>query len=69
MCMYLVQQKVHQWSGCVHTLSAFAHKQPQAAYAALTHSLQFEWSFTLRVNSGNIEIGRFPFFLFSTSAL
>jgi len=48
----------------VRTLSAFAHKQPQAAYAARTHSLQFEWSFTLRVNSGNIEIGRFPFSFF-----
>ena len=34
------------------TLLAVAHKQPQAAYAAVTHSLQFKWSFTLRVNSG-----------------
>jgi len=42
-----VQQKVHQWCGHVHALSAVVCKQPQAAYTALTQSLQFEWTFSM----------------------
>ena len=44
-----VLQKVLQWSGHVRTLAAVASSQPQAAFAALTKSLQSEWLFSLRV--------------------
>ena len=45
-----VSWKVQDWSSYVQTLAAVASSQPQAAYAALTKSLQFEWMFTMRVN-------------------
>ena len=43
-------RKVQDWNSYVQTLAAVASSQPQAAYAALTKSLQFEWMFTVRVN-------------------
>ena len=42
-----VLQKVHEWNGHVRTLAAVALSQPQAAFAALTKSLQSEWLFSL----------------------
>ena len=44
-------QKVLQWSTYVRILASIALVQPQAAYAALTKSLQSEWLFSLRVIS------------------
>jgi len=38
----LVSQKVQVWTSYVQTLAAVAASQPQAAYAALTKSLQSE---------------------------
>ena len=39
-------QKVLQWSTHVRTLASTALMQLQAAYAALTKSLQSEWLFS-----------------------
>ena len=44
-----VRDKVHRWIGDVQCLSKIAEKQPQAAFAALTKSLQCEWKFLQRV--------------------
>jgi len=44
-----VINKVLQWSNHVKTLTAVASLQSQAAYAALTKSLQSEWPFLLRI--------------------
>ena len=44
-----VQEKVNQWVLDVHNLSQMAIPQPQAAYAALTKSLQCEWIYLQRV--------------------
>ena len=44
-----VQAKVDQWVSDVHHLSRLAVPQPQAAYAALTKSLQCEWIYIQRV--------------------
>jgi len=38
----------------IQTLAAVAANQPQAAYAALTKSLQSEWTFNMRTNNGCI---------------
>ena len=46
-----VQDKVHRWIADVQCLSTIAEKQPQAAFAALTKSLQCEWQFLQRVIS------------------
>ena len=40
-----VRDKVHRWIADVQCLSKIAEKQPQAAFAALTKSLQCEWQF------------------------
>ena len=40
-----VAQKVRMWVDCVKHLSDVAKVQPQAAHAAVSRSLQFEWSF------------------------
>ena len=37
------------WTASVDKLSTAAESQPQAAYAALSKSLQFEWSYLQRV--------------------
>ena len=44
-----VTQKVKMWVDCVKRLSDVAKLQPQAAHAAVSRSLQFEWSFLQRV--------------------
>ena len=44
-----VRDKVHRWIADVQCLSKIAEKQPQAAFAALTKSLQCEWQFLQRV--------------------
>ena len=44
-----VLAKVDQWVSDIHHLSHMAESQPQAAYAALTKSLQREWIFLQRV--------------------
>ena len=40
-----VQSKVIQWGKYIDPLVEAADTQPLAAFAALSHSLQFEWSF------------------------
>ena len=44
-----VEQKVQMWVRCVEKLTKAAGSQPQATYAALTKSLQFEWAYLQRV--------------------
>ena len=44
-----VAQKMRMWFDCVRHLSDVANVQPQAAHAAVSRSLQFEWSFLQRV--------------------
>ena len=44
-----VEQKVQLWMRCVQKLTKAAESQPQAAHAALTKSLQFEWAYMQRV--------------------
>ncbi len=52
---YFTQQKVSAWSKSVEKLAEVATTQPQAAFAALTKSLQFEWAFFQRVTNTNTE--------------
>ena len=40
-----INQKVQSWVQCIEKLSKAAESQPQAAYAALSKSLQFEWTY------------------------
>ena len=44
-----VRKKVAMWVDCVKKLSKAATKSPQAAYTALSKSLQCEWSYLQRV--------------------
>ena len=44
-----VRKKVAMWVDCVVKLSKAATKSPQAAYTALSKSLQCEWSYLQRV--------------------
>ena len=44
-----VQEKVKQWATDVQHLSQLAISQPQAAYVALTKSLQCEWIYMYNV--------------------
>ena len=44
-----VQKKVNNWVNHVHVFGDIALSQPQLAYTAVTRSLQFEWTFLLRV--------------------
>ena len=44
-----IQQKVLSWVHRVDCLSEATGSQPQDAYAALTKSLSFEWTFVQRV--------------------
>ena len=44
-----VESKVHEWSHQVELLSSIAVEQPQAAFKALTKSLQCQWIFLQRV--------------------
>ena len=44
-----VMYKVNRWVRYIDVLSEAASSQPQLAYAALSRSLQHEWTFLLRV--------------------
>jgi len=44
-----VLDHVDQWCKHAKTLSAVTASQPQAAFSADTKSLQFEWTFIMRV--------------------
>ena len=44
-----VGTKVQTWLYCIQRLSWTAELQPQAAFAALSRSVQFEWSYLQRV--------------------
>ena len=45
-----VMSKVHRWvRHIIDVMSEAASSQPQLAYAALSRSLQHEWTFLLRV--------------------
>ena len=44
-----VGSKVQTWLRCIQRLSWAAESQPQAALAALSRSVQFEWSYLQRV--------------------
>ena len=46
---HYVEAKVQTWVTSVDKLSTAAESQPQAAYAAFSKSLQFEWSYLQRV--------------------
>ena len=46
---HYVEAKVQTWVTSIDKLSTAAESQPQAAYAALSKSLQFEWSYLQRV--------------------
>ena len=46
-----VQSKVTEWISCIMELSKAAEKYPQAAFSALSKSLQFEWTYLQRVVS------------------
>ena len=47
--MEFVQSKVETWVHCIECLAQAADSHPQAAHAALSHSLQFEWFYLSRV--------------------
>ena len=47
-----IEERVKKWSKQVETLSQIAESQPQAAFAAFTKSLQFQWNFVQRVTPG-----------------
>ena len=49
MASNYVAQKVKMWVDCVRCLSDVAKVQPKATHAAVSISLQFEWSFLQRV--------------------
>jgi hypothetical protein len=44
-----VKEKVSNWCHCIDKLVTIAVSQPQMVYAAVTKSLQFEWSYFQRV--------------------
>ena len=44
-----IEDKVDAWLVCVDKLAGVAELQPQASYAAMAKSLQFEWSFVRRI--------------------
>ena len=43
-------EEVDGWVECVHKLTAAAKKSPQAAFFAITKSLQCKWSYLQRVS-------------------
>ena len=45
----LRKNKIESWMKSIHILSDVALKQPQAAYVAVSKSLQNEWSYMQRV--------------------
>ena len=51
-----VMEKVDSWCSEVRRLSRIAQSQPQAAYAALVHGLQGQWSFLCRAMSVSEEL-------------
>jgi hypothetical protein len=44
-----MEKKVKHWNGCIEKLTEIAKSQPQAAFSALTKSLQCEWNYYQRV--------------------
>ena len=44
-----IADKIDAWLVCVDKQAWAAEKQPQAVYAAMAKSLQFEWSFVQRI--------------------
>ena len=44
-----VESKIKEWIASIITLSKAAEMYPQAAFAALSKSLQFEWTYLQRV--------------------
>ena len=44
-----VEAKVQAWIASVDKLATAAESQPKAAYAALSKSLQFDWSYLQRI--------------------
>ena len=44
-----IEDKIDAWLVCVDKLAWAAELQPQAAYAAMAKSLQFEWSFVQQI--------------------
>ena len=47
--MHGERKKIESWVKSIHILSEVALKQPQAAYVAVSKSLQNEWSYMQRV--------------------
>ena len=61
-----VHQKAQQWSNHVWTFAAVISSQPQVAFAAVTKSLQFEWTFLMRDTPTFVcRVGALPSILFS----
>ena len=48
-CEDLIQLKVNGWVHSINALAKAARKSPQAAFAVMVKSLQFEWSHVQRV--------------------
>ena len=48
-----VVDKIDEWISQVECLTEIAATQPQAAFAAFTKSLQFQWGYMQRVTSGS----------------
>ena len=48
-CEDLIRLKVNGWVHSINALAKAARKFPQAAFAAMAKSLQFEWSHVLKV--------------------
>ena len=46
---YFIQKKIMELMNSVVKLSKVAESQPQAAFSALSKSLQFEWSYLQRI--------------------
>ena len=47
-----VHENNHGWKLSVERLAQAAHRYPQSAHAAFTHSLSCEWKFHQRIVSG-----------------
>ena len=47
-----IRELVKAWKSNLESLSVFAETEPQAAYSALTKSMQFQWNYVQRVVTG-----------------
>ena len=52
----LVKKNVSSWILEIKSLSGITKVQPQAAYAALTHGLMNEWTFSIRTIPDNDDL-------------